>query len=139
MPASVRWLLLLLGAAVLAAAGGIGVQQWQLQERRRTLAEAHAGGDVEAGRAALLRHGCGGCHRISGVPAANGRVGPPLDGLAQRSYLAGRLPNRPAELIRWIRDPRQVDPRTAMPELGVGERDARDIAAYLYALAPRGF
>ncbi len=136
MPASLRWLLLLLGVGVVAAGAGIGVHLWQRQDQRRTLAAMHTGGDVEAGRAALVRHGCGGCHRISGVPGASGRVGPSLAGLARQSYLAGRLPNQPDELVRWIRHPREVDPRTAMPDLGVGETEARDIAAYLYVLGP---
>jgi hypothetical protein len=37
-------------------------------------------------------------------------------------------------MIRWLRDPQEVNPRSAMPDLGVSERDARDIAAYLYTL-----
>ncbi len=136
MPPSLRWLLLLLGLGILAAAAAIGVQQWQRQTQRQDLAVAHTSGDPEAGRAALYRYGCGGCHRISGIPGARGRVGPALDGLAQRAYIAGRLPNEPEDLIRWIRNPPGVDPQTAMPELGVEAADARDIAAYLYTLSP---
>jgi len=30
-------------------------------------------------------------------------------------------------------DPPANDPRTAMPKLGVSERDARDMAEYLYS------
>ena len=71
---------------------------------------------------------------ILGVPSANGNVGPPLSGIAEQVYLAGILPNWPAEMILLIRNPRQVNPRTAMPEMGVTERDARHIAAYLYTL-----
>jgi cytochrome c1 len=37
-------------------------------------------------------------------------------------------------MVRWLRFPQQVAPRTAMPNLGVTERDARDIAAYLATL-----
>lgn len=136
MPASLRWVILLLGLGVLAAGAAIGVQQRQLRDQRRVLAAAETGGDVEAGRAALQRYGCGGCHRIPGVPGASGRVGPPLADLVRRSILAGRLPNEPAGLIRWIREPRAVDPQTAMPDLAVTEGDARDIAAYLQALGP---
>ena len=71
---------------------------------------------------------------IPGVPAAEGRVGPPLTDLADRTFIAGRLRNEPSALVRWIREPREVDPNTAMPDLGVTDRDARDIAAYLYTL-----
>ena len=62
------------------------------------------------------------------------KVGPPLAGLASRMYIASVLPNSPANLIRWIEEPTVVDPRTAMPDVGVTPSDARDIAAYLYLL-----
>jgi cytochrome c1 len=35
-------------------------------------------------------------------------------------------------LIKWIRNPQQIEPGTAMPDLGVSEDEAGDIAAYLY-------
>ena len=44
------------------------------------------------------------------------------------------LPNTPQNLIRWIQNPPAVDPLTAMPNVGVTQADARDIAAYLYTL-----
>jgi cytochrome c1 len=37
-------------------------------------------------------------------------------------------------MMRWLRDPPGVDPMTAMPNLGLTEPEARDIAAYLYTL-----
>ena len=37
-----------------------------------------AGGDPERGERAIMAYGCGSCHVIPGVPAAEGRVGPPL-------------------------------------------------------------
>jgi hypothetical protein len=49
-------------------------------------------------------------------------------------YIGGVLPNQPSNLVRWIRFPRETDSLTAMPDLGVSERDARDIAAYLYGI-----
>jgi cytochrome c1 len=49
-------------------------------------------------------------------------------------FIGGVLPNRPANLVRWIRFPQETDSLTAMPDLGVSERDARDIAAYLYGV-----
>lgn len=92
------------------------------------------GGDAARGKDALVSYGCGSCHRIPGVPAATGLVGPPLDDFASRSYVAGRLHNEPAQLVAWIRNPQAIDSATAMPNLGVTERNARDIAAYLYTL-----
>lgn len=93
-----------------------------------------AGGEPERGRHAIVAYGCGSCHVIPGVPAAEGRVGPSLADVAERTFVAGRVPNEPAALVRWIRDPQSVDSLTAMPDLGVTEPDARDIAAYLYTL-----
>jgi cytochrome c2 len=103
-------------------------------DRDDALVRALTNGEPERGSHALEVHGCGACHRIPGVPKARGLVGPPLEGIASRSYLAGRLPNEPLNLIRWIRHPREVDPETAMPEQGVSDADARDMAAYLYTL-----
>ena len=92
------------------------------------------GGDAERGERALVRYGCGGCHTIPGVAGAEGAVGPPLTRFAARTYVAGRIRNEPAGLVKWIRDPWDIDSATAMPDLGVTESDARDIAAYLYRL-----
>jgi cytochrome c len=92
------------------------------------------GGDPRQGRAKIRAYGCQTCHSIPGVPGATSRVGPPLDGIGGRVYLAGRLTNSPDNLMRWIRSPRQVDEQTAMPDLGVTEADGRHIAAYLYTL-----
>lgn len=61
-------------------------------------------------------------------------VGPPLLWFARRTFIAGELPNTPANLIRWVRNPPSVEPGTAMPVLGLDEQQARDVAAYLYTL-----
>ena len=95
---------------------------------------AVATGDPERGRSAISQYGCGACHTIPGVAGADGTVGPPLARFAQRDYIAGELRNTPENLVRWIQDPPAVEPRTAMPNLGVTEADAHDIAAYLYTL-----
>lgn len=78
--------------------------------------------------------GCGGCHTIPGVDGASGMVGPPLASWSRRSYIAGNLPNTPENLIRWVMDPHVVEPGTAMPDVGLEEQQARDVAAYLYTL-----
>jgi cytochrome c len=95
---------------------------------------AQTGGDPERGRAAIRRFGCQACHSVPGVRGPRGQVGPPLDGIGGRSFLAGQLPNTPTNMIRWIRAPQAVERGTAMPNLGVTEPEARDIAAYLYTL-----
>ena len=95
---------------------------------------ALAGADAERGRAALERFECGACHEIPGVRGPSSLVGPPLDGFGRRVQLAGRFVNRPEVLVRWIVDPPSLKADTAMPDVGVSESDARDIAAYLYTL-----
>ena len=69
--------------------------------------------------------------RHPAVPGAVGKVGPSLDDLAQRSYLAGTLQNSPDNLVHWIQHPQQIHPGTAMPEMGVTSADAARIAAFL--------
>lgn len=92
------------------------------------------GGDVARGRELIRMYGCGSCHTIPRVAGATATVGPNLQGIGARAYIAGVLPNTPQNMIRWITDPPAVDDKTAMPNLHVGAVEARDIAAYLYTL-----
>ena len=109
-----------------------------LEERGPPPHLAVTGGDPARGRELMLAHGCGACHRIPGVGNARAMVGPPLDDYAQRGYVAGFLPNRAENLIAWLRDPPALRPGTAMPDLGLGEEEARHMAAYLYTLGAAG-
>jgi cytochrome c1 len=94
-----------------------------------------AGDDLrERGRIALQHYSCTACHTVPGIAGSGPQIGPPLAGLASRRLLAGRLANTEDNLVRWIRDPRGIDPRTAMPELGVSEEHARWMVAYLSGL-----
>ena len=92
------------------------------------------GGDAERGKASIRKYGCGSCHTIPGITGANSKVGPDLSGLVGRIYIAGVLTNSPEHLVTWIENPQAVDDKTAMPNMAVTPRDARDIAAYLYTL-----
>ena len=47
-----------------------------------------------------------------------GLVGPPLIYFSRRTMIAGELPNTQENLVRWVEHPRQVEPKTAMPDLG---------------------
>jgi cytochrome c2 len=91
-------------------------------------------GDVVRGEALLASYACVTCHVIPGVAGTQGHVGPPLTNWARRGYIAGRLPNEPDNLVRWIVNPQEIDPGNAMPVLGVTEDEARDMAAYLYTI-----
>jgi cytochrome c1 len=81
----------------------------------------------------ISRYGCGSCHAISGVHGADGLVGPSLSNFDERRTIAGRLPNTPENLTRWILDPQRIKPGDAMPNVGLDPREARDIAAFLDA------
>jgi mono/diheme cytochrome c family protein len=91
-------------------------------------------GDVARGRVLIEHYDCGTCHVIPGVRAAHGVTASPLLWFSRRSFIAGEIPNTPVNLVRWLRDPRDVEPRTAMPAVGMTDDQARDIAAYLYTL-----
>lgn len=90
--------------------------------------------DAERGRQAIGQYACATCHVIPGIVGANAPVGPPLRHIGRRELIAGVLPNNFDAMVRWLREPQAVNPRSAMPHLGVTERDARDIAAYLATL-----
>ena len=92
------------------------------------------GGSPVRGAEAMRSYGCQSCHTIPGIRGAQALVGPPLSGIASRSYIAGVMSNTPAHMIEWLRNPPAVDSKTAMPNMNVTERDARDMAAYLYTL-----
>lgn len=92
------------------------------------------GGVPARGKVAIETFGCGSCHTIPGIADARGTVGPPLFFWSRRTYIAGEVPNTPDFLIRWIEVPQAIEPGTAMPNLGVPEGAARDIAAYLYTI-----
>jgi cytochrome c1 len=121
-------------AVVAAGIGGLAANQIDAQRRLVARAQALTGGDAALGRAAIAARPCGGCHQIPGVAGAAGKVGPSLAGFSGRLFIGGHAYNTPANLVQWIEDPHRIDPQNAMPPVGVGEQEARDIAAYLYTL-----
>ncbi|CDX39008.1 conserved exported hypothetical protein [Mesorhizobium sp. SOD10] len=124
----------IVGVVLLAIA--IAATLWiDRRERVRHESDVATGGVGARAIPIMTMNGCSGCHTIPGVPGAQGQVGPRLDGsLAGRVYIGGVLANNPENLIRWIRSAREINPRTAMPSTRITEQQARDIAAYLYAL-----
>ena len=124
-------------AALLFAVALVGLVTEYVEQRMRMRmhASVEVGGDVERGEAMFIQYGCGSCHALKNVRGATGMVGPPLDGIALRVIIGGHLANNPDNMQHWIRDPQQVSPGTAMPDLHVGEGDARDITAFLYTRA----
>lgn len=92
------------------------------------------GGNHDRGKLWIRQTGCGSCHVIPGVRGAHGLVGPPLTRFALRSIIAGRVPNTVPNLVQWLQQPASIDSATAMPDVGLNEQQARDVAAYLYTL-----
>ncbi len=127
-----RWLRALrtISTVIVLAAAALGCEPSRTRPPMRQV----PGGDPDRGREALTVYGCGGCHSVPGVEGADSWVAPPLDRYGERAFVAGVISNNAENLTRWIMDPREVDPDTAMPDLGVPRDTARDMAAYLYTL-----
>lgn len=127
-----RAVAVLVSALALLVVGALALEAYDAETRLWSHAEATTGGDPHRGETMFIQYGCGSCHHIAYVRNATGLVGPPLDNMALRAVIAGKLGNNPENLKRWIRDPQSITPGTGMPNLGVSDRDARDIAAFLY-------
>lgn len=124
----------MLVVALIATAGGLAGSIYETDNQHKKMAAAMTGGDPDQGKIAAQAYGCSSCHTIPGIHGANGRVGPPLNMIGERSFVGGVVANTPDNMIHWIQNAPSIDPKTAMPNVGVTEHDARDIAAYLYTL-----
>jgi mono/diheme cytochrome c family protein len=99
---------------------------------RQSLSTDRAGDDIDRARKAFQQYACTTCHEIPGVVGGPAPVGPPLSAMTTRSHIAGVVANSPENMVRWLRAPQALHPGSAMPNLGVTERDARAMATYLY-------
>jgi len=127
------WLALLIGFAVFAGlASTLTYFAMRPKDAGPSLVAAALGHEqLSKAPGLMIRYGCAGCHIISGVPGAKGQVGPPLRRFGSRVYIAGKLPNGTANLVRWLINPASIDPHTAMPITGISEPEAQLVAAYL--------
>jgi cytochrome c oxidase subunit 2 len=86
------------------------------------------------GQEVFMRGACIMCHAIEGTTAA-ARKGPDLSHVGGRSTIAaGTLPNRPAEMARWIANPQDFKPGTNMPATSLSSDDMNALVAYLGSL-----
>jgi cytochrome c len=122
-PRDTRLLMILLLGSVLTACGP-----------GKAAGPVNFTGDARHGAELIGQYGCGGCHDIPGIAGADGNVGPPLHRIGTRTYIAGFVRNSPENMAFWIQEPQKVLPGNAMPSMGIPQKDARDIAAYLYTL-----
>ena len=96
------------------------------------------------GRELMERLACAGCHAFGTLPAFPSVSALPPESEAGRS--AALAPDlrfarerfRPDRLLTWLLDPKAVKADTRMPNFGLSEDDAQDIAAYIWTapLAP---
>jgi cytochrome c2 len=130
------------GLSIAAAVACIAVIPWvyllwkgDADARREvdTAVAVTAGGNPAAGHEVIVSSGCAACHDIPGIRGPQGKIGPPLSGFKDRAMIGGVLANTPDNLILWLQDPPAADQKTAMPNLGLTQKQARDAAAYLYA------
>lgn len=102
-------------------------------------------GNPERGRELMDQKACTSCHAFSGVPAfSSGEPAPAQSELGRSAALAPDLRFtrerfRRDRLLAWLLDPKSIKPDTRMPNFGLSEVDARDIAAYVLGaeLAPQ--
>jgi cytochrome c oxidase subunit 2 len=91
-------------------------------------------GGAREGEQLFFSRGCSGCHQLRGTEAT-ATVGPDLTHLATRGTLAAvTIPNDPAHLEAWIRDPQAIKPGNRMPDLGVSGTEAHALATFLESL-----
>jgi cytochrome c len=125
---------LILSLAIVAVAFGyVGIWRRGVAATEREATQL-TGGHPVAGRETMIALGCVACHTVPGFFGTKPQVGPPLAGFALRPFVAGAIENTPDKLMQFIRDPRSVAPRSAMPKLPMSEQQARDLAAFLYTL-----
>jgi cytochrome c2 len=124
--------LALCGVAGLLFALTILIAAWTTRDDWRSETSLSLG-NASRGRELVIKYGCPSCHMLPDA-GPEGLVGPSLDDMGGRSYIAGRFPNEEIWMTLWLQKPQELKPGTAMPDLNVDERDARDMAAYLATL-----
>ncbi len=133
LPSSLAWLAALVMLSIIAATvAGIAIYV-ETRMAARTQASAISHGYAARGKIAIAAKNCQACHVIPGVAGPAGAVGPDLTDVATRAMIAGRFRNDPDTMIRWLMHPQVMSPGSGMPEQGLSETEARNIAAYLYS------
>jgi cytochrome c oxidase subunit 2 len=89
---------------------------------------------IAAGQKVFETQSCMNCHAIRGT-TGNGRFGPDLTHFGGRDTLAsGAVPNTPANLKEWIRNPDDLKPGALMPAMQLDETQLDQVTAYLSSL-----
>lgn len=121
-------------AAYLASAPGAPAAGTQMSAMTTPAGAAPAGAPKTAEQL-FQEKGCFACHVIPGVPTAVGKIGPSLQALMSRATIAaGKLPNTPENLRKWIKNPRAVKADTVMAPLPMTDQELDAIVAFLVKL-----
>ena len=93
-------------------------------------------GNPARGRQLMEDKGCAGCHAFSGVASFATALPEPNTEQWSAAALAPDLRFtrerfRADRIVAWLRDPARIKPDTRMPNFGLAEDEARNIAAYV--------
>jgi cytochrome c oxidase subunit 2 len=90
---------------------------------------------AEKGADLVATSGCAGCHTISGIAAAQGKVGPNLSHVGSRTTIAaGIMANTDENPTHWLQNPQAVKPGSGMPNLNLRPQDVDTLVDYLHSL-----
>ncbi len=111
--------------AFFAWVGEVNNNDWPPQDSRKRLSRGEqamvAGASVSPGAAVFRTRGCMNCHSLNG---AGGSAGPALDAVGREKSAE--------EIARYVRNPRSVDPGSAMPaQKDLTERELEEVARFL--------
>jgi len=84
---------------------------------------------LNTGKQMLEEAGCFGCHEIKGFLDLQ-KIGPELNQL--------NVKEKPDWIFRWVRNPKDYNPHTRMPNFRFTEDDAAAITAYLWSVGKEG-
>jgi cytochrome c oxidase subunit 2 len=102
--------------------------------RQRASAAPAASEAARRGEQVFQQAACVMCHTVRGTPVS-ARLGPDLTHIGSRPTIAaGVLPNTPANLAAWIRDPQAIKPGNRMPAVPIADADLDALVAYLRGL-----
>ena len=97
------------------------------------LPKAYTGGVVDQGRQLVESVGCKGCHVVTPRDREVRITDVPYDIAPELSKIASKV--NPDWLFAWIRNPKQYNPNTTMPDLRLTDIEAQHIVAYLMSLS----
>ena len=101
--------------------------------------------NLARGRALLDAKGCGVCHKMTGVEPLQASLLPSAVAVSDIPRAVRLAPDlrlswdrwRASTVVAWLQRPSLLKPGTLMPDLGLSDGEARDIAAYILS-APLG-